>query len=113
MYTQLANQFAGYELPKELKQIFDSGIAKQLGLGSRSFMKLSSFIKEQSIHDKMNDVINFYVRIKPARQENESYPEYKNRQKFQQILHKNRKYLYDYSVFNDKQSNSTEINSMS
>lgn len=98
MYEQLANQYAGYELPQEIKDSFTIGIGERM-FGSRSFAKIKMFIQEQKLENNMNEVIDFYMSIKPQRQDGEGNAEYKNRTKFQKLLYKNRKYLYNYAVY--------------
>jgi hypothetical protein len=49
-----------------------------------------------------NDMINYYAGIGPARRENESFEDYKNRTKFQKALFKYRAHIYDYSVYTKK-----------
>ena len=92
MYEQLANQYAGYELPKEISEAFTMGIGERM-FGSRSFAKMKMFIQEQKLGDKVNEIVDFYLSIKPQRQDGEGNADYKNRTKFQKLLYKNKRYI--------------------
>jgi hypothetical protein len=46
-----------------------------------------------------NDDVDYFMSIKPQRQEDESYENMKMRSKFSKFLLKYRPYLYDYSVY--------------
>jgi hypothetical protein len=90
----LANAFAQYELPKFMKeQIKVSGSTI---FGSRSFTKTLLFAAEAQMD---NDIFDYWVSIKPQRQEGENYDAYKRRLKFQKALDKFKPYIYDYSVY--------------
>ena len=58
-------------------------------------------IQENKI-ENTNEIYDFYINIKPQRQEGEIHEEYKNRTSFQKILGKYKQYFYDYSVYENK-----------
>ena len=89
----LHNQYAGFELPEEIKQMYKTGYQP---FGSKNMAKMMFFANEVKLN---NDVINYYAGIGPSRRENESFEDYKNRQKFQKALFKYRAHIYDYSVY--------------
>ena len=91
----LHNQFAGFELPEEIKQRYRIG---QQPFGSKNMAKLFLFFQENKI-ENANEIYDFYINIKPQRQEGEIYEEYKNRTSFQKILGKYKQYFYDYSFY--------------
>ena len=94
----LHNQFAGFELPEEIKQRYRIG---QQPFGSKNMAKLFLFFQENKI-ENANEIYDFYINIKPQRQEGEIHEEYKNRTSFQKILGKYKQYFYDYSVYENK-----------
>ena len=93
MSYELAQKFAEFEIPAELKSAHKAGM--QL-VGSLAFTKMMLFANENEI---TNDDINYYMNRKPMRSEDETQEEFKNRSKFSKALYKYRKYLYDYSVY--------------
>lgn len=90
MSFELANKYAEFQIPKETKDI----IVKR-GL-SLSAAKIAIFADTEKI---TNQDIDYYMSLKPARMEDESYEDYRNRRKFQKVLVKRRTLLYDYSVY--------------
>jgi hypothetical protein len=66
--------------------------------GPKNIAKLALFLQESKITN-FNEVYDHYIQIKPQRQEGESDAELKNRTKFTKTLEKNKKYFYDYSVY--------------
>ena len=90
---ELAQKFADYEMPAEIKQMYKSG--RQLA-GSLKFTKMMLFANSINL---TNDNIDYYMNIPPRRQEDESYEDMKTRNRFANILLKYRAQLYDYSVF--------------
>jgi hypothetical protein len=90
---ELHNQFAGFELPVELQEAYRTGMGEKM-FGPRNFTKVMVFATDNKID---NEIIDYYVGIKPERQPHESMEEYKNRSKFQKVLNKYRPYLYNYS----------------
>lgn len=89
----LHNQYAGFELPGEVKQMYRSGYQP---FGSQNMAKMMFFANEVKLN---NDMIDYYMGIKPSRRDGESPEEYKNRSRFQKALLKYRKHIYDYSVY--------------
>jgi hypothetical protein len=99
--TLMHNEFANYTLPKEVKELYKLGLGANM-FGPKNFARVMFFAQEKEI---TNFVIDHYMGIKPARQEGEDRADYKNRLKFQKVLYKYRKYLYDYSVFEKPKTN--------
>ena len=93
MSYELAQKWAEFEIPKEIKQAYKSGV--QL-VGSLGFTKMMMFANENQI---TNDDIDYYMNQKPSRGEDETFEAFKQRSKFANVLYKYRKYLYDYSVY--------------
>ena len=94
----LHNQFAGFELPEEIKLMYKNGYQPY---GPKNMAKLAFFLQEFKV-ENFNEVYDYYIQIKPQRQEKESNEELKNRSKFQKLLAKNKQYFYDYSVYKNK-----------
>jgi len=92
----LHNQYAGYELPEELNQMYKIG---HQPFGSKNMAKMMFFANEVKLN---NEMINYYSGIGPARRENESLEDYRNRTRFQKALFKYRAQIYDYSVYTKK-----------
>jgi hypothetical protein len=93
MSYELAQKYAEFEIPKEIKQAYKSGV--QL-VGSLGFTKIMMFANENQI---TNDDIDYYMNQKAMRSEDETFEQYKQRSRFANVLYKYRKYLYDYSVY--------------
>jgi hypothetical protein len=93
MSYELAQKYADFQIPKEIKQAYKSGV--QL-VGSLGFTKIMMFANENQI---TNDDIDYYMNQKAMRGEDETFEEYKQRSRFANVLYKYRKYLYDYSVY--------------
>jgi hypothetical protein len=96
MSYELAQKFAEFEIPADLKSSHKAGM--QL-VGSLAFTKMMLFANENEI---TNDDIDYYMDRKPMRSEDETQDEFKNRSKFSKVLYKYRKYLYDYSVYENQ-----------
>jgi hypothetical protein len=94
MRYELAKQFSEFKLPDEVKYAFKSGV--QL-IGSLSFTKMMMFANEVQL---TNDDIDYFMNMRPQRQEDESYEDMKMRGKFSKALLKYRSQLYDYSTYN-------------
>ena len=90
MSYELAQKFANYQLPSELKLAYKA-------IGSLGFIKALSFAQENNI---TNSDIDYYMNMPPKRQEGETYEEMKIRSKFSKALLKYRPYLYDYTAYN-------------
>lgn len=86
-------KFDQFVIPEDAKASFSITETLQNIKYSSKFKKLLVFLKDNVID---NDVIDYYMGIKPERQENEDYYNYKCRLKFQKILLKYRSFLYDY-----------------
>jgi len=94
MRYELAKQFSEFKLPAEVKQAAKAGV--QL-IGSLNFTKMMMFANEVQL---TNDDIDYFMNMRPQRQEDESYDDMKTRGKFSKALLKYRPHLYDYSVYN-------------
>jgi hypothetical protein len=93
MSYELAQKWDEFEIPKEIKQAYKSGV--QLA-GSLGFTKMMMFANENQI---TNDDIDYYMNQKAMRGEDETFENFKQRSRFANVLYKYRKYLYDYSVY--------------
>ena len=91
MRYELAKQFSEFKLPEEIK------MAVMQIRGSFNFAKAMVFADQIKL---TNDDIDYFMAMKPQRQEDESREDMKLRGKFSKILLKYRPYLYDYSVYN-------------
>jgi hypothetical protein len=99
MSYELAQKFADFETPVEIKQMSRAG--RQL-IGSLGFTKMMLFANETEL---TNDDIDYYMACPPKRMEDESYDDMKLRTRFANALLKYRAHLYDYSVFPVKDKN--------
>lgn len=90
---ELAQQFATFQIPSEVKSAWKAGM--QL-IGSLGFTKMMMFANEVQL---TNDDINYFVNCPPRRMEDESYEDMKVRTQFTKKLNKYRPHLYDYSVY--------------
>jgi hypothetical protein len=90
MRIELANQYAAFQIPAEAKTKLKEN---KLSL---SAAKMVFFSDEVGLS---NDDIDNFMSLKPARMEDESFEDYKNRRKFQKDLVKRRTLIYDYSVY--------------
>lgn len=90
----LHNQFAGFELPEEMKQMYRVGYQP---FGPKHIAKLALFIQDNKVD--FNEVYDYYSSLKPQRLEGESDAELKNRSNFTKTLQKNKQYFYNYSVY--------------
>ena len=93
MSYELAQKFAEYELPAEMKSAYKAGM--QL-FGSLAFTRMMMFANEVKL---TNADIDYYMAQRPMRNEDETYEQFKQRSKLAKALLKYRAYLYDYSVF--------------
>lgn len=91
----LHNQFAGFDMPTEMKQMYRAGFQP---FGPKAIAKLALFIQENKI-ENFNEMYDYYSSIKPQRQEGESDAELKNRSNFTKVIQKYKQYFYDYSVY--------------
>ncbi len=90
MRYELAKQFSEFKLPDEVKMIVNRMRS------SVNFAKAMVFADQVKL---TNDDIDYFMAMKPQRQEDESYEDMKLRGKFSKVLLKYRPYLYDYSVY--------------
>lgn len=88
----IANKYANYN-PEHIIDFIKMGFSK-------NFIKLITFCNENNVN---NDIIDQVMAIKPARLEDETRDDYKNRQRFQKYLLKYRYYVYNYDNFTRKQ----------
>ena len=93
MSYELAQKWAEFEIPKDIKSAYKAGV--QLA-GSLGFTKMMMFANENQI---TNDDIDYYMNQKVARGDDETFENFKQRSRFANVLYKYRKYLYDYSVY--------------
>jgi hypothetical protein len=91
MRYELAKQFSEFKLPEEIK------MAVMQMRGSFNFAKAMVFADQVKL---TNDDIDYFMAMKPQRQEDESHDDMKLRGKLSKALLKYRPYLYDYSVYN-------------
>ena len=96
MSYELAQKYAEFEVPAEIKHAHRAGV--QL-VGSLAFTKMMLFANENEI---TNDDIDYYMNQKPMRSEDETQDDFKARSKFAKALYKYRRYLYDYTVFENQ-----------
>jgi len=94
MRYELAEIFAKYSIPEEVKQAQKSGA--QL-IGSLGFTKMMMFANELQL---TNEDIDYFMNQKPQRNEDETPEQFRQRSKFSKALLKYRPHLYDYSVYN-------------
>ena len=93
MSYELAQKWAEFEIPAEVKAAYKSGV--QL-MGSLSFTKMMMFAHENTL---TNDDIDYYMNQKASRSEDETFEDFKQRSRFANVLYKYRKHLYDYSIY--------------
>lgn len=93
MSYELAQKYAAFDVPAELKHAHRAGV--QLA-GSLAFTKMMLFANENQI---TNDDVDYYMNQKPMQSEDETREDFINRSKFSKALYKYRRYLYDYSVY--------------
>ena len=93
MSYELAQKYAAFDVPAELKHAHRAGV--QL-VGSLAFTKMMLFANENEI---TNADIDYYMGQKPMQNEDETREDFINRSKFSKALYKYRRYLYDYSVY--------------
>jgi hypothetical protein len=93
MSYELAQKYAEFEIPKEIKSAYKAGV--QLA-GSLGFTKIMMFANENQI---TNDDIDWFTNRPPRTMEGESYEDMKMRTKLANAFYKYRAYLYDYSVY--------------
>jgi hypothetical protein len=90
MSYDLANKYAEFEIPKELKQV---ALSRQLSLSATKMVLFSDHVQLS------NDDVDYYMALKPERMEDENSEDYKNRRIFTKQLFKNRTLIFDHSVY--------------
>lgn len=90
---ELAQQFAEFDMPADVKTAYKAGVPL---IGSLGFTKMMMFANEVQL---TNDDIDYFVSMPPRRMEDESSEDMKMRTKFTNKLNKYRAHLYDYSVY--------------
>jgi hypothetical protein len=93
MSYELAQKFAEFNIPADVKSAYKSGM--QL-IGSLAFTKMIMFANEVKLS---NDDIDFFMSMNPSRTGDETPEQFKQRSKLSKALYKYRPFLYDYSVF--------------
>jgi len=93
MSYELAQKFAEYEIPAEMKSAYKAGM--QL-FGSLAFTKMMMFANEVKL---TNDDVDFFMSMSPSRTGDETPEQFKQRSKLSKALYKYRAQLYDYSVY--------------
>jgi hypothetical protein len=93
MSYELAQKFAEYQIPAEIKSAYKSGT--QL-IGSLGFTKMMLFANEVQL---TNDNIDYFMSFRPTQHEDETPESFRQRSKFAKALLKYRPHLYDYSVY--------------
>lgn len=90
MSYDLANKYQEFQVPPQVKQLVKS---KGLSLSSTKMVMFSDEVQLS------NDDIDYYMALNPARMEDESFADYKNRRIFTKQLVKKRALVFDYSVY--------------
>ena len=93
MSYELAQKFAEYDLPADVKSAYKAGMPL---IGSLAFTKMMMFANENQI---TNNDIDYYMNQKPMRSDDETPEQFRQRSKLSKALYKYRRYLYDYSVY--------------
>jgi hypothetical protein len=89
MSYELLKKFTDTVIPEEMKSAIKSGFITM----PRNLVKMVLFTKDSQIK---NEDVDYWMSFGPARQQDETFIEYKQRQKFQKALTKYRSYLYNY-----------------
>ena len=90
MSYELLEKFDTFKIPEEVIAQVKMGLITM----PKNMLKVILFAGENNL---TNENIDYWMSIKPERQPDENFVEYKLRQKFQSALAKYRPYLYDYS----------------
>jgi hypothetical protein len=96
MRYELAQQFAEFDLPEDVRNAYKAGMPL---VGSLNFTKMMMFANQVQL---TNEDMEYFASMPPRRMEGESYEDMKARTRFTQKLHKYRAYLYDYSVLENQ-----------
>lgn len=90
MSYELLEKFDKFKVPVEVMNQVEMGLITM----PKNMLKMMLFAGENNL---TNENIDYWMAVKPERQSDESFTDYKVRQKFQSALAKYRPYLYDYS----------------
>jgi hypothetical protein len=90
MSYELLEKFDKFKIPEEVNAQVKMGLITM----PKNMLRMILFAGENNL---TNENIDYWMSIKSERQSDESFAEYKLRQKFQGALAKYRPYLYDYS----------------
>jgi len=91
MSYDLLQKFTNTIIPDEVKMAMKKGLINS----TINRMKMTVFLNNNPV---TNENIDYWMSVPPARQDDETYDSYKERQKFQKALTKYRSYIYDYSA---------------
>jgi hypothetical protein len=94
MSYELLEKFTNFTLPTDLAVL----VHQKLINIPLNTLKMFSFADTEKIK---NEDIDYWMSIGPARQKDESFTEYKDRQKFQRALERHRAYIYNYNALSN------------
>ena len=94
MSYELLEKFTNFQLPEDLAIL----VHQKLISIPKNRLKMFSFADKEKIS---NEDIDYWMSIGPARQKDEDYIEYKDRQKFQRALARHRAYIYNYNALSN------------
>jgi 2-methylcitrate dehydratase PrpD len=94
--NELAQKFVDFKLPKHLLEGYKRGYVTV----PLNYMKIVLFNTENGVS---NDEIDYYLGIPPQRQEDETKEEMRARGKYNKSLLKYLPFLYDYSVYPERE----------
>lgn len=92
MSYELLEKFNAFEIPTEIVSQVEMGFITM----PKNMLKTVLFAGKNNL---TNGDIDYWMSIRPERQSDESFVDYKLRQKFQSVLAKFRPYLYDYTEY--------------
>jgi hypothetical protein len=90
MSYELLEKFDQFRIPEEVNAQVKMGLITM----PKNMLRIMLFAGENNL---TNENIDYWMSIKSERQPDESFAEYKSRQKFQSALAKYRPYIYNYS----------------
>lgn len=90
MSYELLEKFDKFKVPVEVMNQVEMGLITM----PKNMLKMMLFAGENNL---TNENIDYWMAVKPERQSDENFTDYKVRQKFQNALVKYRPYLYNYS----------------
>jgi hypothetical protein len=94
MSYELLEKFTNFTLPTDLAVL----VHQKLINIPLNTLKMFSFADTEKIK---NEDIDYWMSIGPARQKDENFTEYKDRQKFQRALARHRAYIYNYNALSN------------